>query len=396
MSTSARSSRWSVLVAYALVAIASQVLWLTYAPVATVAADQYHVSLGAIGWLTNTSQLLYVVLAVPVGLLLDRAFRTTLAAGAVLSAVGGVVRLIGDNFAWALTGQTLAAIAQPLILSAITKVAHEYLDEEGRTLGIAMGTCSITVGQLLAFALGAVFSRADQLPLLVGTGASMSVLAAVVLVVALRRPSMYPSGAVAAGFGSVRSVWGDTSIKLLCGAVFIGFGIYIATTTWLEALLQPAGVDAASSGMLLVVMLIAGVVGAISLPSRITKRGKESSLMCAAAMTTSFAAFALAIYPGFGVGMVALAGVGLLNLAALPVILEIAERRAAQAEGAAASMIWMAGNAGGLVVTLLVGLLTGEPSTAFLLIGVIALAEVPLVLALRRESAAVVTLPSAT
>ena len=44
----------------------------------------------AIGWLANVFPLLYVVLAVPAGIALDRSPRRALAFGVVLTALGGV------------------------------------------------------------------------------------------------------------------------------------------------------------------------------------------------------------------------------------------------------------------------------------------------------------------
>src|SRR5471030_1887871 len=66
-----RAGGWGVVASYAAVAGASQLLWLTYAPVTTAAAHHYGVSVSAIGWLANVFPLLYVVLAVPAGLALD-------------------------------------------------------------------------------------------------------------------------------------------------------------------------------------------------------------------------------------------------------------------------------------------------------------------------------------
>ena len=96
---------WPLVLCYAAVAGASQLLWLTYAPVTTAAAEHYGVSVTAIGWLANVFPLLYVVLAVPAGLALDRRPRPALGWGVVLTALGGVVRLGGDSFGWALAGQ---------------------------------------------------------------------------------------------------------------------------------------------------------------------------------------------------------------------------------------------------------------------------------------------------
>ena len=122
MSPPARN-RWDVVLAFAALAAATQVLWLTFAPITTVTAKHYGVSEGAVGWLAEVFPLLYVVLAVPAGMALDRWFAPMLRVGAALTAAGALVRLGGDRFAWALAGQLLVAIAQPFVLNAVTKLA---------------------------------------------------------------------------------------------------------------------------------------------------------------------------------------------------------------------------------------------------------------------------------
>ena len=68
-------ARWGTVAAYAAAAGANQLLWLTYAPITTDAAEHFGVSEATIGWLSQVFPLLYVVLALPAGLALDRAFR---------------------------------------------------------------------------------------------------------------------------------------------------------------------------------------------------------------------------------------------------------------------------------------------------------------------------------
>src|ERR1700678_2533896 len=93
---SMKAGGWRVIVAYSLVCAATQVLWLSYAAITTETARRYGVSVGAVGWLAEIFPLLYVVLAIPAGILLDRWFRPALAAGGALVALGGLVRLGGE------------------------------------------------------------------------------------------------------------------------------------------------------------------------------------------------------------------------------------------------------------------------------------------------------------
>src|SRR5919201_2869041 len=92
-----RNSSWTPVLAYAAVSAANQMLWLTYTPITTDAARHYGVSEGAVGWLAEIFPLLYVVLALPTGRLIDRRMPFWLAVGAILTAARGLVRLAGGS-----------------------------------------------------------------------------------------------------------------------------------------------------------------------------------------------------------------------------------------------------------------------------------------------------------
>ncbi len=152
-------SRWEAIVAFALVGASTQLVWLNFAGVTTVAAERYEVSENAIGWLAQVFPLLYVVLAIPAGLILDRWFRSGLIAGAVLTTLGALLRLVGDDYGWLLAGQIVASVAQPLVLNAVTGITGRYLAKKDRPTGIAVGTASTFAGIMIAFLLSAVFAK---------------------------------------------------------------------------------------------------------------------------------------------------------------------------------------------------------------------------------------------
>jgi predicted MFS family arabinose efflux permease len=386
--TQATPSRWSVIAAFALVGAATQILWLNFAGVTTVAAAHYGVSEAAVGWLAQVFPLLYVVLAIPAGLVLDRWFRPGLAAGAVLTAVGGCLRLAGSSYGWLLAGQVLAAIAQPLVLNAITGVTGHYLLAKDRPTGIAVGTAATFAGMVLAFVLCAVLPGAGQLATLTGIGAGFAVLAALALLAALRRPGQQRHARPPAGLGALRVAWRDGFIRKLCASVFLPFGVFIALTTFAQALLEPAGVPATTASLLLLGNVIFGVVGCAVLPILVVRWRAELPMLIVGLLLGALAIAVLAVAPGVATAAVALALIGFLLIPALPVVLELTERRTGEAEGTAAGLVWMAGNLGGLVVATVVGLLVHRPAPAFWLLAALALAGTPLGLRLRRDLAA--------
>jgi predicted MFS family arabinose efflux permease len=381
--------RWRPVAAYALLAAATQLLWLTFAPLTTASAHHYHVSENAIGWLAEIFPLFYVVLAIPAGRLLDRSFHRWLGVGAVLTALGGLARLIGADFGWALLGQFLVAVGQPLVLNAVTKVAGEHLPPRLRPHGIAIGSAAVFVGMLLALLLGTLFGG-HHIAALLELQAAFGLLAAAAMLYELRRRA----GAVAAAGQSapvavrvvaLREVWAERNVRVLGGLLFLGFGVFIALTTWLQALLHNYRVSSNTAGALLVGMVLAGAIGAGALPPLVVRRRAERRTVGAAVAVAAVGALLLAFEHAVVVDAVVLMAIGLLLLTLLPVILELSERNAGASAGTVTALMWLAGNAGGLVVTVLVALLVHHPLPAFVALAVISLFATPLVFALSTD-----------
>ena len=371
-------TRWSVLAAFVLVTSANQMLWLTFAPVTTDAAKHYDVSEGAIGALSAVFPLLYVLLAIPAGFALDRWVRGSVATGAVLTALGGLLRLVGDSYAWVLAGQLLIAFAQPLVTNSVAKVAGAYTRDEDRPLGISVCSAGLFAGFLLAFATGAAFGGGDGLRALLLVQALYATVGAGLLVVGLRRPGRAVELHAASGFAALRSVWADPVLRTTTQLTVVGFGVFVGLTTWLQALLEPDGISADTAGVLLIVMVLFGVVGSVVIPPAAHERSAERRVLLASLVVTTVGSLLLAVvHAPWAIGVV-LAAMGLLLLATLPVVLEVVERRAGAASGTAAALLWMAGNAGGLVVTVVLAPLLDAPSAAFLVLAVVGALGLPI------------------
>jgi predicted MFS family arabinose efflux permease len=370
---------WPVVAAFAAVCAGTQLLWLTYAPIDTGSAHYYGVSSGAIGWLANVFPLLYVVLAIPAGRLLDTHFRPVLAGAGVLMAAGGLVRLGGQAFAWAMAGQLMIAVTQPFVLSAMGKLAGEYLPVEQRAAGIAVASTASFAGMLLALLLGPAVGGHGHVERLLVVEAALGVPAALALAWALRRPGLAGDDKESAAIegGVVRTLWALPQMRTMCGLVFVGFGVFVALTTWLQTLLHPDGVSEQAAGALLVGMLIAGMIGSAVLPPVLSRRGAEPTFMRAAILVSAVGCVSLAAITSMGARAVVLAAMGFVLLPALPVIVALAERLAGRAAGTAGAIVWMAGNLGGLFVALIVQALVHHQTAAFLVMAVVMLAGLP-------------------
>lgn len=373
-------SQWTVFLAYGLLAAATQALLVNYAPVTNDAARHFGVSVTAIGWLSQVFPLVYVLLAIPAGLLLDRFFHVALIAGAVLTASGAFLRMVGDDYQWALVGQVVAAVGQPFVLNAIPGLAVRYLADRHRATGIAAASSATFAGMVVGYLLGAFLPGEDHIETLTMVTALIAMDAGLCLVAALHfaSPTGSPDGVPpVGGLRAFRAAFDNRYLRRLCAVVTIPMGTFIALATFVQPLLEPAGVGESIAGIVLALTMIAGVLGCAIVPVWAERRRREVQLMGAGIAFTSVACLHLALVPSTPMAVVTLLGIGFVLLPALPIVLSLSERHAPDSESTAAGLIWLAGNLGGVLLATVVGLLVASPGLAFVALAIATLGALP-------------------
>ncbi|WP_231706893.1 MFS transporter [Tsukamurella sputi] len=373
-----QKSRWLVIIAFGLLVAATQVLVVNYAPVTNDAARHFGVSVASVGWLSQVFPLVFFLLAIPAGLALDRWFRRALVLGAMLTAAGAFVRLVADDYTWTMVGQVIAAVGQPFILNAIPRLAVAYLAAKDRTTGIALASAATFLGMVVGYLLGAFLPGVTHVHTitLVSALIAMDAAGALVLAVHFFKPlggdEAVPS---TGGLRAFRSALRNRYLRRLCAVVAIPMGTFLALATYVQPLLEPAGISESSAGLILSFTMIAGVVGSAIVPVWAERHRSEVKVMAVGIVITAGACLHLALVPSTAMAYVTLIGVGFVLLPALPIVLSLSERHAVDAESTAAGLIWMAGNLGGVIVATVISLLVGHPAIAFLaLAGATALA----------------------
>lgn len=374
------TSRWLVFLAFGLLATASQMLVVNYAAVTADAARHFGVSTTDIGWLTQVFPLVYVLLAIPAGLALDRFFKPSLILGAALTAAGAFLRLVHDDYTWALAGQVVAAVGQPLVLNAIPGLAIAYLAAKDRAAGIALASSATFGGMLVGFLIGSFLPGEQHIRTLTLITALVAMDAAFALVAALHLVKPLPGAELptSGGLHTLRAALRNRFLRRLCALVVIPFGTFLALATFIQPLLEPAGVSESTSGYILALTMLASVVGCAVVPVWAARHRRQVQLMGLGIAFTAAACLHLALVPSALMAFITLAGIGFFLLPALPIVLELSERHVPEAENTAAALIWMAGNLGSVVVATAVGLLVASPTIAFLALAAITVLALPL------------------
>jgi len=104
--------------------------------------------------LANINNLLFIIFAIPAGILIDRkGFRYAVVLGAVLTAGFSYLRMFSGNYWLVFLGMCGIAIGGPFVLVAITKMVSAWFPTEESALAVGLATLSTFLGEIAALAL---------------------------------------------------------------------------------------------------------------------------------------------------------------------------------------------------------------------------------------------------
>ncbi|GAA3540726.1 MFS transporter [Aeromicrobium flavum] len=366
------AARWPALAAFALLVMSTQVLWLTFASITPETADHLGVSEGAVGDLAVVNAAAFVLLAIPAGRWMDRSYERALAAGALFTAAGAVLRALDpSSYAMILTGQAVMSIGQPLVLNALTKIAARHFPPREQTAAISVAAGSQYAGILVAVMTSAWLVDVGGFRGLLVAHAALATVAALAVLWSLRLAA-HPTDVLGrAPLGWLRA---DRLVWKMAALLFLGFGAYNGIATWLDSILVDFG-HPGLAGPAIATMTLAGILGAAVLPSLAAARDARRVVAIAATSTLAVVMASLAVTQPVWLVYAGLALLGFMLMGTLPVVLEWSELHAGPTRaGTVTGLLLLAGNLGAVMVVLTVQLAIGRPSAA---LGVLALWAVP-------------------
>jgi len=262
--------RWLVLLAFVPIACMTQVFWITFAPITSVAAQFYHKSDLMIGLLSMSFMIVYILVALPAAWAIDTwGFRTAVGIGAILTAVFGLTRgIFASNFTMVFLSQIGLAIGQPFVIGAITKIAARWFPVKERATASGLGTLALYLGPLAAMLLTPfLVLRIGISQMLLDYGIAAAIAAAIFLLIAREHPPT-PAGRdervlMLAG---LKSMLRQRDFIYLLILFFVGLGMFNGVSTWIEDIIRPRGFTISQAGLLGGLMLIGGILGAIVIP----------------------------------------------------------------------------------------------------------------------------------
>jgi cyanate permease len=358
--------RWLVLVAFVLIALMTQVLWITFAPITSAAAQFYHTSDLMVGLLSMSFMVIYILVFLPSAWAIDTwGFKKAVGLGAILTAVFALSRgIFASSFVLVFVSQAGIALGQPLIVGSITKVAARWFPAKERATASGLGTLALYLGPLAAMLLSPFLVLRVGLPrMLIIYGLASAVAAAVFLVVAREHPPT-PAGADerVLMFDGLKSMMRQRDFLYLLVLFFVGLGLFNSVSTWVEDIIRPRGFNISQAGLLGGLMLGGGIVGAIIMPilSDTSRRRKPFIILALAGLLPSLIGLTFAT----SYGLILLSGfaLGFFLLSAGPIGFQYgAEITHPAPEGTSNTLLLVAGQISGIIFILGMDALRSKP-----------------------------------
>ena len=266
--------RWIVLAAFMLINVMVQVLWICYAPVASVAAAAYGVQRTDVDLLANLFMLIYIPLAFPAAWAIDTfGFKKAVGFGATLMAVFGILRAaFPNNYSAALIGTIGISVGQPFLLNAFTKLAAEWFPQKQRATITGVIFLSLFLGIGLGETLGpAMVKNTGFAGMQLAYAIAAAAAAAIFLVFARAKP---PTPASPPGeevralvFDGLKQILKNRNVYFLSLALFLGSGIVNGVFTLIDGFGKEKGLTSEQGVLLTALLLLGGIVGSIVIPA---------------------------------------------------------------------------------------------------------------------------------
>ncbi|XP_040345992.1 solute carrier family 49 member A3 isoform X5 [Herpailurus yagouaroundi] len=351
-------------------------------------AHHFLLSTEQINWLSRV----YLVASIPSGVVaiwvLDSVgLRWATIVCAWLNFVGSVFRTlpfmvggIQDPFAFLMGGQSLCALAQTLVIFSPAKLAALWFPEHQRATANMIGTMSNPLGILVANLLSpALVKKEEDIPMMLGIYIIPAGITCLLATTCLLE-SVPPTPPSARAIHSTSEKFLDGLKLLSCNRAYVvlavcfggGIGIFSSFSALLEQVLCVRGYSNEFIGLCGALFIVFGVLGALVLSLYVDRTKLFTEAVKIGFCLTSVVCVAFALVSQLQGQTLALAAIcsllGLFGFAVAPIAMELAvECSFPVGEGAAAGLIFVLGQAEGVLIMVLLTALTvrrAEPSVS--------------------------------
>ena len=295
--------RWVVLGVFMLNIAMSQIMWMTFAPIATDAASIYTAgNIDLIDLMAIMAMLAWIPFCLPAAWCIDNwGLKKGAGIGVVLIGICGFLRPFAPDYGWLLACMIGCAIAQPFILNAFTKLASNWFPQNEEALASGLLTMSLFVGfSVVMFATDFIMAHYREIGL-VKQGIDVilyaygipSLIGMILYFIFVKDKPKLPPNAIAAEKKvtmtvGLKALFKNRDFLFLLGLFLIGVGAFNAILTKIDFIFKNRPLDiepALAAGLVGGLMVVGGLFGAVILSALSDKYHKRKIFLVLAAGT---------------------------------------------------------------------------------------------------------------
>jgi MFS family permease len=320
MSKSAPGNRYRfvILIVYMFVTMAIEIQWLAHAAVARPAELFYKgqfnpESIFNIDFLAMSYMIVFLILSFPASYIIDTlGIKTALTIGAILAAVFSLTKAIFfTSFTGVIISQIGLAVAQPLIINAVTALTVRWFPLNERALAGGLAILAQYLGFIVAMLVTPLIVGSNPLLANYGSGfgtmlwvyAIFSVVASIFLILFIKEKPANSTFEATERYSFMKGltfIMKQRDMLLTILLFCIGLGIMNAVSSMTDSLTEYLGVKD-SNGLIGGLMLIGGIIGSIIIPALSDKYMKRKLFLvvCMLGMVPGVLGLSFANYFGF-------------------------------------------------------------------------------------------------
>lgn len=268
------SYRWIILLAIVPIIISTEMMWLSLAPISSMAEKFFGVSGMSIAVFSTSYMIMYIIFSLPASWVVDRfGYRCSLIIGALITAIFGIMRAVFvDNYTIVLICQFIIAIGQPFLLNISTKVPANWFPVNERSTAAGILIMAQYIGFAVPMVVAPSIAASSGIPRVFMLFAIIAAVSAFISIVFTREKPSVPlpdSSEVEKEDMSLSSIKKLFTNKAYLKALFICFvsvGVFNTLLTLIETILLPRGITSVQAGVVGAVFVVAGIIGAALLP----------------------------------------------------------------------------------------------------------------------------------
>ncbi len=301
--------------------------------------------------------IVYIVVSIPASWTIDTyGIRVAVGIGAALTGIFGLLRgLWAADYTLVLIPQIGIAIGQPFILNAITKVAARWFPIQERATASGLGSLAMYLGIVVGLALTPYLTIRSGIATTLVVYGIVSVIAAVVFFgVARERPPTPPcppdQEARSLVLDGLKHTLRKRDFVFLMLIFFVGLGIFNGVTTWIENIVRPRGFSITQAGIIGVLMIVGGIIGALVMPLLSDRYRKRTPFMILALVGATLGLVGITYATGYWLLLAAAFVLGFFLLSAGPIGFQYGAEVAYPApEGTSNGLLLLVGQISGIV-----------------------------------------------